>query len=95
MCVYLKHWTPNPIPFDTVAAVLNDVIRRCRTAKADSLCLVVPDSEKHVFGDVKQLGFLCERSQASVQLYSEGKSPVADDSSWRLTNIHTGFFDFE
>lgn len=92
--VCLKHWSREQIPFENMAAVLNDVIRRSRQAKAASVSVVVPRPEKDAFAAIQQLGFLHRRSTASVQIYSGGTEPVAPTLSWRFTNSHTGFFGY-
>jgi hypothetical protein len=92
--VCLKHWSREQIPFENMAAVLNDVIRRSRQAGAASVSVVVPRSERDAFVSIRQLGFLHRRSTASVQIYWGGAEPVGPTLSWRFTNSHKGFFGF-
>ncbi len=92
--VSLKHWSPQRIPVENAAAVLKDVIRRCRRVKAASVSMVVPSSDKDIIGTIGQLGLLQRRSTASVQIYPSAKEPAAASLSWRFTNSHQGWFGF-
>jgi hypothetical protein len=92
--VSLKHWSPQRIPVQNVAAVVDDVIRRSRQVNAAALSLVIPSSERDIHDAIMRLGFLHRRSTAFVQTYSDGKDPTRAAAPWRFTNIHTGFLGF-
>ncbi len=93
--VRLKHWSAQRIPFKNVAAVLEDVIHRCRLAEAISLSVTAPTSEADYLGPIGQLGFVRRRSTASLQVYSSARQAATDPTRWRITHAHIGFLGFE
>jgi hypothetical protein len=93
--VQLRHWSAQNVLFENVAAVLEDVIRRCHRVAAASLSVTIPTSEADHLGDIRRLGFRHTRTTASLQLFSGTKQISTDPARWRLTEIHKGFLSFE
>jgi len=93
--VRLKHWSAQRIPFQNVASVLEDVIRRCRLAGASSMSVVIPTSEADRLGPIGELGFIRQRSTVQLQVYSSENEVTSDPNQWRFTSAHLGFVGFE
>jgi len=91
---WLRHWTTSAIRPAVLAAVVGDVIARCRAARAASLKLVIPEDEAAGFAALGRMGFLRRRQQREFYLYLPSASDERDDRSWRwrFTFAHVGFF---
>jgi hypothetical protein len=93
--VRLKHWSAQNIPFQNVATVFGDVVRRCRRNDAASLSAAIPTSEANHLGPIASLGFRHTQSSASIQVYSGTNDISVDPACWRFTQSHIGFIGFD